>query len=220
VTRRTEIAPSILAADFARLGEEIAAVAPYAGRIHVDVMDGHFVRNLTMGPDVVRCIRPVTALPIEVHLMVEEPLIFAEAFAQAGADRLIFHVEVAADPLKFVAGIKSAGVTAGIALKPETPWDRAGPYLGEVDLVTLMTVAPGFAGQRFIESVLPKVREAARSAEGLGLDFDIEVDGGVDLTTAALAKEAGANVFVAANSIFGSPDPADAARALSEAVQT
>jgi ribulose-phosphate 3-epimerase len=220
MTRQTEIAPSILAADFARLGEEIAAVAPYAGRIHVDVMDGHFVRNLTMGPDVVRCIRPVTALPIEVHLMVEEPLIFAEAFAQAGADRLIFHVEVATDPLKFVAGIKSAGVTAGIALKPETPWDRADPYLSEVDLVTLMTVAPGFAGQRFIESVLPKVREAARTAERPGFDFDIEVDGGVDLTTAALAKEAGANVFVAANSIFGSPDPADAARALSEAVQT
>jgi ribulose-phosphate 3-epimerase len=212
VTISVEIAPSILSADFSRLGEEIRRVEPFAGRIHVDVMDGHFVSNLTMGPDVVRSIRPVTSLPIEVHLMVEDPAMFVEPFSRAGANRLIFHVEIADDVLAVAEKVTAAGPTAGIALKPSTPWTDAEPWLEFIDLVIVMTVEPGFGGQAFIEEMLPKIGKAHRSVVESGMTVDIEVDGGIDAQTAPRAKEAGANVFVAGNAIFKTNDPAAAAR--------
>lgn len=216
--RPVELAPSILSADLSRLAEEIGSVEPYAGRIHVDVMDGHFVPNLTMGPVVVASIRPVTSLPIEVHLMVEDPGLFVDPFAEAGADRLIFHIEVARDPAGLGRRIRQKGPAAGIALNPETPWRRVVGCLAEFDLVTVMTVNPGFGGQGFLEEVLPKVAEARETASERGLSVDIEVDGGIDSATAVRARKAGANVFVAGHAVFRSGDPALAARAIYEAI--
>lgn len=216
--RPVELAPSILSADLSRLAEEIGSVEPYAGRIHVDVMDGHFVPNLTMGPVVVASIRPVTSLPIEVHLMVEDPGLFVDPFAEAGADRLIFHIEVARDPAGLARRIRQKGPVAGIALNPETPWRRVAGCLAEFDLVTVMTVNPGFGGQGFLEEVLPKVAEARETASERGLSVDIEVDGGIDSATAVRARKAGANVFVAGHAVFRSGDPALAARAIYEAI--
>lgn len=216
---RVELAPSILSADFSRLADEVRLVERYAGRIHVDVMDGHFVPNLSMGPDVVRSLRPVTSLPIEVHLMVENPAMFVEAFTRAGADRLMFHVEVADDPTALAEKIRAAGPAAGIALKPATPWEGIESLLRVVDLVILMTVEPGFGGQVFLEEVLPKIAEARATIMQKGLSVDIEVDGGIDSQTAARAREAGANVFVAGNAIFGEQNPTAAAEAIAGAIR-
>lgn len=213
-----EIAPSILAANFARLWEEIAQVEPYSKRLHVDVMDGHFVPNLSMGPAVVEAIRPLTSLPIEVHLMVTEPLKFAAAFKAAGADRLIFHAEVVEDPVEAADQIRALEVSPGIAVNPETDLHAAEALLGAVDLVLVMTVNPGFGGQEFLESSLPKVSRLRNAVTVGGFDVDIEVDGGVDPRTAPRAKEAGANVFVAGSAIFGAEDPALAAKELAEIV--
>ncbi|MGH2813173.1 MAG: ribulose-phosphate 3-epimerase, partial [Actinomycetota bacterium] len=174
MSRPAELAPSILAADFSELREEIRRVEPYTGRIHADVMDGHFVPNLTMGPALVAAIRPVTAKPIEVHLMVEDPSAFVEPFAEAGADRLIFHVEAAPDPAEIARAISKAGPSAGVALRPATPWERAEPFLELLDLVIVMTVEPGFGGQAFLETMLPKIETAAGAVMKRGLDADIE----------------------------------------------
>ena len=206
-----EIAPSILSADFSRLGEEIKAVEPHASRLHVDVMDGHFVSNLTMGPAIVRSIRPITELPIEVHLMVTDPALFTGPFIEAGADRIVFHVETVADPLGLCRSINAAGASAGVALSPETDWTQGPDWLKSADLVVIMTVHPGFGGQSFMHEMLPKVQSARADA---GADANIEVDGGIDAVTAPLARDAGANIFVAGNSIFGTADPAIAARAI------
>lgn len=214
-----ELAPSILAADFSKLGEEIAAVLPYAGRIHVDVMDGHFVPNLSMGPATVRGIRSVTPIPIEVHLMVSSPWSFTEAFADAGADRIVFHIEVEPDSSGLARRIRELGPTAGIAIKPATPWSAVEPFLEEVDLVIVMTVEPGFGGQRFLEEMLPKVSEAREVVRERGVDVDIEVDGGIDSDTGVRARKSGANVFVAGNSIFGTGDPAAAAERIARALK-
>lgn len=213
-----EVAPSILSADFSRLADEIRSVEPYSGRIHVDVMDGHFVPNLTMGPGVVTSIRPVTSLPIEVHLMVEDPALFIEPFAGAGANRLIFHVEVAGDVEAMAHKIRAAGPTAGVALKPDTDFSQVAPWLELVDLVIVMTVEPGFGGQPFMAEMIPKITQARRAVMDSRLDVDIEVDGGIESQTARWAREAGANVFVAGNAIFGTPDPAASARAIAEAI--
>lgn len=215
--RKVEIAPSILSADFSRLGEEIREVEAYSGRIHIDVMDGHFVPNLTMGPVVVRSIRPVTKLPLEVHLMVTDPIKFVEPFAEAGADRLIFHVEVG-DTERVAGAVGEAGCAAGLALNPETRWDGTERFMSAFDLVTIMTVSPGFGGQEFREDVLPKIAAARGSLTESGLDVDIEVDGGIDSNTAQRAGQAGANVFVAGQAIFGLQDAAAAARELAVAV--
>lgn len=220
MTRPAELAPSILSADFSRLGEAIRMVEPHAGRIHADVMDGHFVPNLSMGPMVVASIRPVTSLPIEVHLMVEDPGAFVDPFLAAGAQRLIFHAEVAEDAGVLAGKIRSGGGSAGLAIKPATPFERALRWLSEIDLVIIMTVEPGFGGQMFIEEMLPKIAEARRAINKAGLQVDIEVDGGIDPDTAARCRQAGANVFVAGNSIFANPDPAAAARALARVIGT
>ena len=217
-SRETEVAPSILAADFSRLADEIRLVEKYSDRLHIDVMDGHFVPNLSMGPVVVSSLRPVTKLPLEVHLMVERPDAFIDAFIDAGADRLIFHAEVFDDARALIGSIKEKGCAAGLALNPETPFTGAEQDLDEIDLLLCMTVNPGFGGQGFLEDVLPKIEEADRALTARGLFVDIEVDGGINPVTAARAKESGANVFVAGNSIFRDKDPAEAARALAEAV--
>ncbi|MEW9110949.1 MAG: ribulose-phosphate 3-epimerase [Cytobacillus gottheilii] len=210
-----KIAPSILSADFARLGEEIKDVeAGGADYIHVDVMDGHYVPNITIGPLVVEAIRPITDLPLDVHLMIEHPDQYIEAFARAGANYITVHVEACTHLHRTIQLIKSYGVKAGVVLNPATPAEMIKPILEDVDMVLLMTVNPGFGGQKFIPSVLPKIKAIRNWADELGLDLEIEVDGGVNEETAKLCVEAGANVLVAGSAVFNEKDRAKAIAAL------
>lgn len=207
-----KLAPSILAADFARLGDQVReAEQAGADRIHIDVMDGHFVPNLSMGPLVVKAIRPVTRLPLEVHLMIERPDDFLEAFAKAGADTIEVHVEIAADVAATVRRIKALGKKAGVVLKPGTPAEAAAPHLGDVEVVLVMTVEPGFGGQAFLEPTLDKVRQVRRMIDQARPDIDLEVDGGIDEETAPKATLAGARVLVAGSSVFHAKDGVAAA---------
>lgn len=210
-----KIAPSILSADFSKLGEEIKAVeAAGADYIHVDVMDGHFVPNITIGPLVVQSIRPVTKLPLDVHLMIENPDQYIEAFAKAGADIITVHVEATRHLHRTIQLIKKQGVKAGVVINPATPVDSIKHIINDIDLVLLMTVNPGFGGQSFIEGVVPKIREVADLVKTQGLDVEIEVDGGVNPETAPLCIEAGANVLVAGSAIYGKKDLKDAIRSI------
>ncbi|ARI77526.1 ribulose-phosphate 3-epimerase [Halobacillus mangrovi] len=207
----TKIAPSILASDFAKLGEEIQDVEKAgADYIHVDVMDGHFVPNITIGPLIVDAIRPKTSLPLDVHLMIENPDYYIEAFAKAGSDIITVHQEACPHLHRTIQLIKSHGVKAGVVINPATPAEMIKPILADVDLVLLMTVNPGFGGQSFIESVVPKIGEIAQWREELGLSFEIEVDGGVKAETASVCVEAGADVLVAGSAIFNQPDRKEA----------
>ncbi|SDD98278.1 ribulose-phosphate 3-epimerase [Paenibacillus sp. UNCCL117] len=211
------IAPSILSADFARLGEEVADVERGgADWLHVDVMDGHFVPNMTIGPLVVEALRPKTQLPLDVHLMIEQPDRYIPAFARAGADLISVHAEACVHLDRTLHGIKEAGVKAGVVLNPATPLSSiAYAPLELLDLVLVMTVNPGFGGQSFITSMLGKIAELRRLLDGRGLSHvDIEVDGGINPVTARQVIEAGANVLVAGNAIFGQPDRAAAIRAI------
>ncbi|WP_027408178.1 ribulose-phosphate 3-epimerase [Anoxybacteroides tepidamans] len=202
-----KIAPSILSADFAKLGDEIRDVEQGgADYIHVDVMDGHFVPNITIGPLVVEAIRPITKLPLDVHLMIEHPDRYIPAFAKAGADYLSVHVEACPHLHRTVHLIKECGVKAGVVLNPHTPVEMIEHIIDDVDLVLLMTVNPGFGGQKFIHSVLPKIRQVAQLAQKRNLSLEIEVDGGVNVETARLCIEAGANVLVAGSAIYGQAD--------------
>lgn len=203
---RIKLAPSILAADFARLGEQVAA-AERAGadRIHVDVMDGHFVPNLTMGPVVVRSLRPVTRLPLEVHLMVEQADLYLEAFAEAGADTLLVHQEGDWNLHRSVQRIKALGKRAGVVINPATPVAALEEILPDVDQVLVMTVNPGFGGQEFIPSSVGKVRRTRELMDRLRPDAELEVDGGIESHTAPLVVEAGARVLVAGSAIFHNP---------------
>jgi ribulose-phosphate 3-epimerase len=202
-----KIAPSILSADFARLGEEIKDVERGgADYIHVDVMDGHFVPNITIGPLIVEAIRPVTKLPLDVHLMIENPDQYIEAFAKAGADYITVHVEACRHLHRTIQLIKSTGVKAGVVLNPATPVDSLKHIIEDVDMVLLMSVNPGFGGQKFISSVLPKIRQVKELADSLNPDLEIEVDGGVNEETAKLVIEAGANVLVAGSAVFNKED--------------
>jgi ribulose-phosphate 3-epimerase len=203
---QVRLAPSILAADFARLGEQVTeAVKAGADRIHIDVMDGHFVPNITMGPVVVQWLRPVTRIPLEVHLMIEEPIRFLDAFAEAGADSLLVHQEGAANLHRTVQHIRSLGKRAGVVINPATPAAVLEEILPDVDLVLVMTVNPGFGGQQFIRGTLPKLRRVRQMIEQLRPGCELEVDGGIDAQTAPLAVEAGAEVLVAGSAIFQFP---------------
>ncbi len=201
------IAPSILSADFARLSEEIAAVERAgADWIHVDVMDGHFVPNLTLGPPVIRSLRKCTKLPFDVHLMIEKPELSIEQYAQAGADLITVHVEASVHLHRTLAAIRGLGKKAGVSLNPSTPASALTYVMEQLDLVLVMSVNPGFGGQRFIPEVVPKVRALRALAQASGKDLRISVDGGVDANTLPALVEAGADVFVAGSAIFGSAD--------------
>ena len=202
-----KIAPSILSADFARLGEEIKAIdAGGADYVHVDVMDGHFVPNITIGPLIVEAIRPVTKLPLDVHLMIENPDQYVPDFAKAGADIIVVHAEAATHLHRSVQLIKSLGKKAGVSLNPATPLSALEMVLPDLDLALLMTVNPGFGGQSFIENCLPKIAELRRMIDALGLHIELEVDGGVKTDNIEKIAAAGADVFVAGSAVFGTDD--------------
>ncbi|MCA1321355.1 ribulose-phosphate 3-epimerase [Bacillus tianshenii] len=202
-----KIAPSILSADFANLQKDIHDVEQGgADYIHIDVMDGHFVPNITIGPLVVEAIRPITTLPLDVHLMIEDPDTYIPAFAKAGADIISVHVEACRHLHRTVQLIKAEGVKAGVVINPATPVESIIPILDDVDLVLLMTVNPGFGGQAFIESVLPKISQVRSLITERGLSVEVEVDGGVNPETAARCVEAGADVLVAGSAIYQQAD--------------
>jgi ribulose-phosphate 3-epimerase len=212
------IAPSLLSADFARLAEEVGEVERAgADVLHLDVMDGLFVPNITFGPLVVEALRPHSRLIFDVHLMIERPERYVELFAKAGADWMSVHAEGAAHLHRTICQIKDLGVKAGVVINPATPAESLVPVLGDVDYILVMTVNPGFGGQKFIHSTLEKIRTLRRMLDERGLGgVPIEVDGGINGETAPLAVEAGAEVLVAGNSIFGRPDRAAAIREIRE----
>jgi ribulose-phosphate 3-epimerase len=214
------LAPSVLSADFARLGEEVAlAERGGAGLIHVDVMDGHFVPNLTLGPPVVKCLRRATTLPLDVHLMIENADRYLDAFVDAGASWLSLHVEALPHLQRSVAHLKQRGIRAGVALNPATPLGALDEILPELDFVLVMSVNPGFGGQSFLPASLEKVRRLARQIRERRLSAMIEVDGGVDVGNARALVEAGAEVLVAGSAVFGQGDVEAAARRLIEAAR-
>jgi ribulose-phosphate 3-epimerase len=202
-----KVAPSILSADFSRLGEEIKDVEKGgADYIHVDVMDGHFVPNITIGPLIVEAIRPITSLPLDVHLMIENPDQYIPTFAKAGADIITVHVEACPHLHRTIQLIKSQGIKAGVVLNPHTPVSMIEHVLEDIDMVLLMTVNPGFGGQKFIHSVLLKIKQVADMVRERNLQVEIEVDGGVNVETAKLCVEAGANVLVAGSAVYNQKD--------------
>jgi ribulose-phosphate 3-epimerase len=208
-----KIAPSILSADFAKLGQEIKEVEKGgADYIHVDVMDGHFVPNITIGPLIVNAIRPHTSLPLDVHLMIQQPDQYIESFVKAGADIITVHVEACTHLHRTIQLIKGFGVKAGVVINPATPVSTIEHIIDDVDMVLLMTVNPGFGGQAFIESVVPKIEQVSQMVKERNLSIDIEIDGGVNSETAQRCIDAGANVLVAGSAVFNKQDRAKAIR--------
>jgi ribulose-phosphate 3-epimerase len=201
-----KIAPSILSADFSALAAAVARVEPVVDLVHVDVMDGHFVPNLTIGPPVVRSLRPRTRLHLDCHLMITNPWDFLDEFAEAGADSCTVHVELGRTE-ELVDRMRGLGLGVGIVVSPETPFEAAEPYLHLADLFLVMSVHPGFGGQAFIPEVLAKVRAARRVIDERGLRCEIEIDGGINADTIHAAAAAGADIFVAGSAVFGADDP-------------
>lgn len=215
MTDPVKIAPSILSADLARLGDELADVeSGGADWIHVDVMDGQFVPNITLGPLVVRAARRVTALPLDVHLMIVEPERYVEAFAEAGADVISVHVEASRHLQRTLSQIRSMGKRAGVVLNPHTPEESIRYVLEDVDLILVMSVNPGFGGQTFLPSMLPKIEAVRRMVDRAGLAVEVEVDGGISPETAARVVSAGASVLVAGSAVFNKADRTAALRAI------
>lgn len=213
-----KISPSILASDFSRLGEESRSVQEAgADLLHIDVMDGHFVPNITLGAPIVKSLRKAVTLPFDVHLMISDPEKYIPDFVKAGADLITFHAESDCDIAACIALIKSLGAKPGLSLKPATPAETAFPYLEDLAMVLVMTVEPGFGGQKFMADQVEKIRRIRAECDRRGLDTDIQVDGGITAETLPLCYEAGANVFVAGSYVFGAPDRAAAIRSLKEA---
>jgi ribulose-phosphate 3-epimerase len=212
---QVKIAPSILSADFAELAEEVERVREHADLLHVDVMDGHFVPNLTIGPPVVKSLRKRTDLFLDCHLMIDNPGVLLDDFADAGADRCIVHVELG-DPRPLFDRMREHKMGVGLVLNPETSFDAVVPYLGEIELLLVMSVHPGWGGQGFIPDVLDKVRAAKKLRSEHGYSYEIEIDGGIHDETAPVAVEAGVDILVSGSGIFHADDPAAAARRLRE----
>ncbi|MCZ2814583.1 ribulose-phosphate 3-epimerase [Modestobacter sp. VKM Ac-2984] len=213
MSREPMIAPSLLSADFARLADEVQRIAD-ADWVHVDVMDAHFVPNLTLGLPVVKAIQAVSPVPLDCHLMIDDPERWAPGYAEAGARNVTVHAEACTDPRAVARDLKAAGALAGLAIKPGTPLEDYLDVLPEFDTLLVMTVEPGFGGQSFMPEVLPKVREARRLVEAGHLQLFLEVDGGINADTIEQAAEAGADVFVAGSAVYGADDPGRAIAAL------
>lgn len=206
-----KVAPSMLSCNFALMGEETEKIEKAgADLIHLDVMDGHFVPNLTIGPGIIKALRPYTKLPFDVHLMISDPLSYIDAFADAGADIITFHLEADSDPDETIEKIKSRGILPGIVIKPKTPAEAVFPYLDKVYMVLVMTVEPGFGGQSFMSDMMPKVAAIKEEIRKRSSEVLIEVDGGITADTASVAAKAGADICVSGTGVFKAPDPAKA----------
>ena len=212
-TGTIEIAPSILSADFSRLGEHIAQIERHVKILHLDIMDGHFVPNLTIGPVVVKRIRPHSQLFFDVHLMIDDAPKYAPEFVKAGADGITFHLEAVSDPREMIKQLRDIGVSVGISIKPGTPVSALEPVVADVDMVLLMTVEPGFGGQSFLPESPRRAKELRKM---LRADQRLEVDGGIDTTTAPVITAAGADTLVAGNAVFGQEFPAEAVKTIYE----
>ena len=218
VIKQPRIAPSILAADFAHLGEEVGRIEEYVDLLHVDVMDGHFVPNISLGMPVIASLRAATNLKLDCHLMTLNPDAYLEDLKAAGADLATVHIEVFPDPTAVAAIAREVDLEFGLVINPPTPFEAIEPFIEIADMVVVMSVHPGFGGQSFIDSVLPKIERVRKFVDSAGLSTDIEVDGGIDVSTIRSAREAGADVFVAGTSIFREPDPVAAAKMLRTAI--
>lgn len=215
---KIQIAPSLLSADFARLADEIASIEQHADLLHVDVMDGHFVPNITLGPVIVNACRAVSKLPFDCHLMIEQPQRYIERFLEAGANMISIHFEAEPHLQRALQLIRDGGAKAGVAINPATPAESLSTAIEFCDYVLVMSVNPGFGGQRFIEPVVPKIRHISRMIRERGLSVPIEVDGGVDATTARQVVDAGATILVAGNAVFGKTDRGGAIEAIRTSV--
>ena len=213
------IAPSLLAADFARLGQEVQRIETEIDMLHLDVMDGHFVPNISFGMPVIASLRAATSVYFDCHLMTTNPDAYLEDLKEAGADLVTVHIEVIPNPTRVAERARQIGLDFGLVLSPDTPFAAAEPYVELTDLLLVMSVHPGFGGQSFMPEALPKVEAARKFIDSHALSVDIQIDGGVTDRTAPLARQAGANVFVAGTAIFGDPDPVGAVRRLRNAIE-
>jgi ribulose-phosphate 3-epimerase len=205
--KHVQIAPSILAADFSRLGEEVRQIAAEIEMLHVDVMDGHFVPNISIGPPVIASLRKATDLYLDCHLMITDALRYLEPLKHAGADGVSVHIEAVPNPIPAIREASQLGLDVGLVINPATPAAAITPYLDQVAMVLVMSVQPGFGGQSFIEASLPKIEEIRRDVDAKGLSTNVQVDGGIDAGNVLRAREAGANILVAGSSVFGARDP-------------
>lgn len=212
-----KVAPSLLSCNFAEMGKEVIRVDKAgADLIHLDVMDGHFVPNLTIGPAIIKAVRPYTKLPFDVHLMIDYPLDYVDQFADAGADIITFHLEAKSDPVQTIDKIISRGIKPGVVIKPNTPAETVFPYLDKVYMVLVMTVEPGFGGQSFMEDMMPKVTAIKEEIQKRGLEVLVEVDGGISEKTVGAASDAGADICVSGTGVFKADDMEQAIKKLKE----